>query len=626
MQTVNTQQGYNPPDLQLAVPNDVSCTNIKAIYEYVMRKAPGKARELFDDLPAQYSEIEEPQVHLTDENNWVTSELTVKIFENAKRLLNDPEVAYHIGFEQVVRRQYGYILKLFIYTLGSPFGVLKKINHINSQFNNTKVVETIYGSATRAVVRLHWRERSVISNDICRYNRGIYAAIPTIWNRPPATITEPFCKFEGDPYCQFNITFHASKNPIVRFFGMWGTKKSQLLTALEQIEDDKIALRKKYDEVNVLNMELADKLEKLKAINTASNLLVSRGNTDEILSTTMRSIIDVMQFDRAIVMLADEKKTKLEFKYASGADPEDVEKHLRDYQIPLTRDDNLLARVAMHGRPTMVNDAKTSGLKMTNRILANFDVSSFVICPLLASEGIIGILAADRYMSKKAIHQHDIDDLAIFANTIAETLHKAQLKEDVESSYLNTVQALVKAIEEKDAYTRGHSVRVADLSVQIGKTLGLSDRHLEYLRLGCLLHDVGKIGISEAIVRSPKPLTVPEFNRIKQHPAKGAEIAKPISFLKDYLHIIRNHHEHFDGTGYPDGLQGDDIPMEAQIACVADAYDAITSTRPYRKGSPPEEASRRILADSGTHFSPAIVDAFQTVYEDQILTGLLSLI
>ncbi|MBN1687201.1 MAG: HD domain-containing protein [Spirochaetales bacterium] len=613
-------------DTSLYLGNDVSCLNVKVVYDYLLRKAPEKAKELFKDLPLKYAVIADPETVLTDENNWVSSDLIVQIFKNAKRILNDPEAPYHIGFESITQRDFGSLQRFFLYTFGSPKSLLHRVNHINSQFNTTKVVETVYASPRRAVVRLHWKENRVLSADICRFNRGIYAAIPTIWKLPPASITEPFCQFEGDPYCQYNIAFQPGRRPVRHFFTLFGTTKKQLLGALEEIEKGKLILKKKYDEVNTLNRELAAKLETLKAINTASNMLVSRENTDEILSTTARFVVDIMRFDRAIIMMLDETGTNLVFKYGVGANPEEIKAHLEDYTIPINKENNILARVAKEGKPTLIRDTRIAGLNRSNRILANFDVSSFVICPLMASEGIIGILGADRYLSHTKIDPKDLDDLTIFANTIAETLHKARLREEIESSYLNTVKALVRAIEEKDAYTRGHSERVAELSVLIGRELGIPEKELEYMRLACLLHDVGKIGISEAIVKSPKSLTTQEYDIIKQHPIKGAEIVRPVSFLKDYLHIIRHHHERYDGRGYPDRLAGVEIPLGARITAVADAYDAMTSTRPYRKGLPAEEAARRIYAERGAQFGPAVVDAFKRIYDRKELDGIFEIV
>ncbi|MGC9312315.1 MAG: HD-GYP domain-containing protein [Sediminispirochaetaceae bacterium] len=604
-----------PSSVHREVYNEVNCLNVKVVYQYVLSRKPDRVHELFKDLPGLYSTIDNPVEVLTDENNWVSNELVVKIFENAKKILNDPNAPYTIGMESIARRQFGYIQKFFLSAFGGPSVLLKRVNHINSQFNTNKIVENVYSSPNHAVIRLHWKENRGLTSDICSFNRGIYSALPTIWNLPPAEITEPYCYFKGDPYCQFNIHFHDNRHKIWNIFSTFQTRKSQLLSALEQIENDKLVLKKKYDEVNQLNEQLADKVEKLRAINVASNLLVSQDNSEEILKATMKSMIDVLKFDRAIIMLIDKTEQHLEFKYAIGEDPLVIEKYLKNYTIPLRKERNLIAKVARQGRPVYIDDPRNAGLRTGNRIIHNFGVSSFIVAPLLAGDKIIGIVGADRQKSRQNVTPRDLDELAIFTNNIAETLHKAQLKEEVESSYLNTVKALVQAIEEKDAYTRGHSERVAELSVQIGSNMGLQGKQLEYLRLGCLLHDVGKIGISEAIVRKPKDLTEAEYNIIKQHPIKGEEIVRPISFLRDHLNIIRNHHEWYNGAGYPDGLKGEEIPLEAQIVSVADAFDAITSTRPYRQGLQHSEAYQRISLLSGTQFSPRVVQAFSDVYK-----------
>jgi putative nucleotidyltransferase with HDIG domain len=179
---------------------------------------------------------------------------------------------------------------------------------------------------------------------------------------------------------------------------------------------------------------------------------------------------------------------------------------------------------------------------------------------------------------------------------------------------VNSVGALVKAIEEKDTYTRGHSERVSAMVVQLARALGIAEAEIEYLRLGSILHDVGKIGIPESIVRSPKPLTNAEFRIIQKHTVKGAEILQPIVFMRRHMYLVRSHHERWDGKGYPDGLAGDDIPLGAQIVAVADAYDAMTSSRPYRKGMPPHQAVKEIQKNAGAQFSQRVADAFAAVY------------
>ena len=173
----------------------------------------------------------------------------------------------------------------------------------------------------------------------------------------------------------------------------------------------------------------------------------------------------------------------------------------------------------------------------------------------------------------------------------------------------------MQAIEEKDTYTRGHSERVAQIVVEVAKELGLPEHEIEYLQFGSILHDVGKIGIPESIVKSPKTLTDAEYKIIQRHPLNGVKILQPIAFIKDHMYLVRNHHERWDGTGYPDGLRGDAIPLGAQIVAIADAFDAMTSSRPYRKGMPKKQAAREIKKNTGTQFSQRVADAFMIVFE-----------
>jgi putative nucleotidyltransferase with HDIG domain len=279
-----------------------------------------------------------------------------------------------------------------------------------------------------------------------------------------------------------------------------------------------------------------------------------------------------------------------------------------------------MIRVLKRKRPVLIRDVKSSGLNPTNRILADFRPSSFIICPLIAENETIGILGADRRGDGNKLTPSDAELLSIFANNIAVAFMRARLDEEVKSSYVSSVRALVKAIEEKDMYTRGHSVRVAWMVVEIAKALGLPESEIEYLSFGSILHDVGKIGIPESIVKSPKLLSEAEFRIIKKHPLKGVEILQPIAFIKNHMHLIRNHHERWDGKGYPDGLAGNEIPLGAQIVAVADAYDAMTSSRPYRKRIPPKEAAREIQNNTGTQFSSQVSEAFLKVFEEVVLS------
>ncbi|HZW35870.1 MAG TPA: HD domain-containing phosphohydrolase [Candidatus Deferrimicrobiaceae bacterium] len=183
----------------------------------------------------------------------------------------------------------------------------------------------------------------------------------------------------------------------------------------------------------------------------------------------------------------------------------------------------------------------------------------------------------------------------------------------INSVYVRSIDALIKALEAKDFYTRGHSQRVTMYSVAIGKAMGLHLEQIELLRQAAVLHDLGKIGVREAILNKPGRLTPDEFQEITLHPVVSTRILQPIPFFRPLLPAILHHHERFDGKGYPDGIGGLDIPLESRIMSIADTFDAMTSTRAYRKALSLDEANQEIRRCSGTQFDPEIVPVFLEV-------------
>ena len=184
----------------------------------------------------------------------------------------------------------------------------------------------------------------------------------------------------------------------------------------------------------------------------------------------------------------------------------------------------------------------------------------------------------------------ELDALADTFNELFTSLAKAEA--ETQAAYLGAIRALAAALDARDPYTAGHSERVSALSVEMGRALGLDETDLGTLRLGALLHDIGKIGVPDEVLRKPETLTGPEFELIRAHPVIGARILRSIPFLAPHLPIVELHHERPDGEGYPYGLRGDAIPLAARIVHVADAYDAMTSARAYRPARLPQEAHR----------------------------------
>jgi len=200
-------------------------------------------------------------------------------------------------------------------------------------------------------------------------------------------------------------------------------------------------------------------------------------------------------------------------------------------------------------------------------------------------------------------------------------MRTSDLTDQQRSLFLSTVKSLVSAIDAKDAYTRHHSTRVTECTLKIAASMDFSEKELRDLELAALLHDIGKIGVPERILNKPGQLTEEELTVIKEHPGRGESILKPVVELKEIARIVRAHHENYDGTGYPDRLRGQEIPLGARIMSVADAFDSVTSERPYRKASSKRAAVKEIIRCSGAKFDPEVVEHFLQVSEALLTEG-----
>lgn len=210
--------------------------------------------------------------------------------------------------------------------------------------------------------------------------------------------------------------------------------------------------------------------------------------------------------------------------------------------------------------------------------------------------------------------ENKAENTALLSNLVNQAriaLTNSRLYSDIKENYIRTIKALAIAVDAKDTYTHGHSENVMNIAEEIAREMNLDEKNIGIIRDAGLLHDIGKIGIPGQILNKPGPLTYEEFNGImKTHSALGANIVRDVPFLQGLYKLILHHHEHFDGSGYPDGIKGEQIPLGARILHVADAFEAMTSNRPYRTSLGEAEALRRLVAAKFTQFDPAVIDAF----------------
>jgi HD-GYP domain-containing protein (c-di-GMP phosphodiesterase class II) len=256
------------------------------------------------------------------------------------------------------------------------------------------------------------------------------------------------------------------------------------------------------------------------------------------------------------------------------------------------------------------------GIALALAIVAAVLFASGIARPIRALAERSREIAAGDYTKRVDLRTHnEIGELAENFNVMSVAIERAveQLKKAAHENHLlfiNSVRMLAAAIDAKDPYTRGHSERVARYSIAIGKNLNLPEKEMRNLRVSALLHDVGKIGIDDRILRKPGALSDDEFEVMKQHPAKGAAIMSGAAQLIDVIPGMKYHHEKWGGGGYPESLAGEAIPMQARIVAIADTFDAMTTNRPYQKAMELGYVVEKIKSFAGTRFDPRVVDAF----------------
>jgi HD-GYP domain-containing protein (c-di-GMP phosphodiesterase class II) len=236
--------------------------------------------------------------------------------------------------------------------------------------------------------------------------------------------------------------------------------------------------------------------------------------------------------------------------------------------------------------------------------------------------GVSRISAGDYDVQVETVSRDELGELTTSFNAMARTIQaqKQRLEgsaRELEEAYISTVRILAAALDARDNYTLNHSARVATLSLRVGRRLGLEQSELKDLEMACFLHDIGKIRVPDMVLHKPAPLDAQEARLIRRHPEQGAEILGLAQSLRKHVPVVLHHHEWYDGSGYPGGLRGEDIPLFAQIVSIADAYDAMTSSRPYRPGRSRKEAIEEIRAFRGRQFAPRLADLFVEALQEE---------
>ncbi|MDO8679565.1 MAG: HD domain-containing protein [Acidobacteriota bacterium] len=330
----------------------------------------------------------------------------------------------------------------------------------------------------------------------------------------------------------------------------------------------------------------------------------------ELMAFTDLSVLLEHVLDRLGEILTPDRSAILFYDAATGALSPRAVRPAREYASVSEFASATVVREAIAAQEALVLVDVTADRRFQDaRSVMRAGARGVICVPLLGRTGPIGALYADR-LGAPGFVLDAIDYARGFAAHAAAALETAKLYADRESDFRSTLEAFAKTIDARDRYTSGHSERVTAYTLALASVSGVDPAAREAVRRGARLHDIGKVGIPDGLLRKPGPLDPNERALIESHVTIGYQMLSGVAFLRDALPLVRSHHERWDGGGYPDELAGDEIHLHARLLAVADMYDAITSDRPYRLALPAEEAGWRIRAEAGKQFDPAAVDAF----------------
>jgi HD-GYP domain-containing protein (c-di-GMP phosphodiesterase class II) len=352
------------------------------------------------------------------------------------------------------------------------------------------------------------------------------------------------------------------------------------------------------------------KVERLALLSQLGQILNSTLDHKEIRRRAMKAATRLMKAEVGSLLLIDEEKGQLYFEVALGGQEDDIK------MISLSFGEGIAGWVAQYGEPLVVNSPQKDPrfFKGVDE-RTEFKTRNIICVPVKVKGKVIGVLEAINKQGKGEFDKEDLFLLTSLADQVAIALDNARLYQELEEIFFQTAASLADAIEKRDPYTGGHTKRVTLYSESIAKYLQLKPLERKWLKITSVLHDIGKIGVEDHILKKPERLSLEEFDVIKRHSMMGVEIIEHIRQLRESIPGVKYHHEYVNGKGYPDGLRGEEIPILARIVAVADTYDAMTTDRPYRKAMEEVAAIEELKRCSGTQFDRGVVDAFIQAFQ-----------
>jgi len=388
---------------------------------------------------------------------------------------------------------------------------------------------------------------------------------------------------------------------------------------LREIENLNITLEEHIEEIEEANYKIADLAGSLEDKNTNLEKAVGKLSTlhkvglainstmdkDKLFNLIVRTTMDTLQAQIGYIILTNEEKTILTVTTLLGLDvalsPEGTELPMKPSSVSTWAINNR--------KPLLIADINETP-EFDRFSALGYERNTLICAPLMTKDEIIGTITVVNKLDDSVYTNEELELLNTIAAQASIAIKNAKLYDEQQKIYMNTIHALVSAIEASDSYTRGHSERVTRYSMELARKLELPQDRLKIIERAAILHDIGKIGIDLTLLHKKGNLTEEDIYDLRQHPVIGMNILEPIEFLHEVRICIGQHHERYDGGGYPNHIRADRLLLESRILAIADAFDAMTSDRPYRKALPVEMALQELIKEAGSQFDPVLVPHF----------------
>ncbi len=597
------------------------------------------------DEVLEYAGMKPYQV--ADQGHWFSQNQIDRFHAILSQKTGNKEISREAGRYTASPEALG-VMRQYILGLIGPAKVYERIGKLSSRFTKSSTYETQKLSPNTIEITVKPREGAQEKQFQCENRLGFWDAIAQLFNSRLPRVEHPECMFKGDDVCRYLITWEAQGA------SLWKTARNVALVVLMVgcmtfgIIDLRMALTtllpisvsivflltlmtahvEKKEFKSILSNfqgtynELIDQIEanynNARLTNDIGEAIASQTTIEGVLAKVVQLFEKRLNFDRGMVMLANAENSRLIFRAGFGY-TRDKLNLLKKSAFHLDRPDAKGVFVACFNeqKPYLINDISEIGHRLSARSQAfakEMGSQAFICCPIICDGKSIGILAVDNLKSKRPLVESDLSLLLGIAHVLGISIRNVELLDDRNRQMQSILETLAASIDARDPLTAGHSAKVTEYALGICKELNLPDEYREMIRVAALLHDYGKIGVPDSILKKPGRLTREEYDIVRTHAMKSRQILERINFggaLSQVPEIAGAHHEKADGSGYPLGLKGDEIPVGARIIAVADFFEAITAKRHYRDPLPIDVAFHLLDKERGIHFDETIVDAFK---------------